>query len=132
MSQNFPVTSPNFFKRFALKTKFSANLICKKFEAGKLKFFPKLRLFMLQFTEMSPPDCTQRPSGLAQAGLSLPFGRAQNSQICTNFRASHCPACAKPPVICWHHYSFTFQYRFLLFTSSFIILLMSTFAPFST
>ena len=44
------------------------------------------------------PACVQRPSGLAQAGLPLPFGRAINFQICTNFRASHCPACAKPPV----------------------------------
>ncbi|MCL1849921.1 MAG: hypothetical protein FWF70_00700 [Bacteroidetes bacterium] len=39
-----------------------------------------------------------RPSGLAQAGLPLPLGRAQNFQICTNFQASYCPACAKPPV----------------------------------
>jgi hypothetical protein len=40
----------------------------------------------------------QRFGGLTQAGLPLPFGRAINFQICTNFRASHCPACAKPPV----------------------------------
>jgi hypothetical protein len=35
---------------------------------------------------------------LAQAGLPLPLARAQNFQIFTNFRASHAPACAKPPV----------------------------------
>jgi len=33
---------------------------------------------------------------LAQAGLPLPLGRAQNLQIRTNFRASYCPACTKP------------------------------------
>jgi hypothetical protein len=44
----------------------------------------------------------QRPGGLAQAGVSLPLGRAQNFQIRTNFRASHAPACAKPRVRRWH------------------------------
>jgi len=52
----------------------------------------------MQFSTALSPACAQRPSGLAQAGLSLPFGRAQNFLIRTNFRASHCPACAKPLV----------------------------------
>jgi len=45
-------------------------------------------------------DDAIRGGGLAQEGLPLPLGRAQNLQIRTNFRASYCPACAKPLVSC--------------------------------
>jgi hypothetical protein len=51
---------------------------------------------------------------LAQAGLPLPLGRAQNLQVRTNFQASHCPACAKPLVIGWH-FSSLFSSIYFLF-----------------
>jgi hypothetical protein len=51
-----------------LKTSFSANLICKKFEAGKLKFFPKLRLFMLQFTDKRSPIAHNVPAAWRSGG----------------------------------------------------------------
>ena len=38
------------------------------------------------------------PAAWRQAGFSPTLGRAQNFQIRTNFRASYCPACAKPLV----------------------------------
>ncbi|MDR2971931.1 MAG: hypothetical protein LBU83_08395 [Bacteroidales bacterium] len=50
------------------------------------------------FAKSLHSHCLQRGGGLAQAGLTLTLGRAQNLQICTNFQASYCPACAKPLV----------------------------------
>ena len=58
--------------------------------------------------------CIQRGGGLAQAGLPLPLGRAQNLQSRTNFRASYCPACAKPLVTCWRYYLSEYKSFFLI------------------
>jgi hypothetical protein len=64
---------------------------------------------------LSPQHCDQRPGGLAQAGLPLPLGRAQNLQIRTNFQASHCPACAKPLVGRRHLFVYLFH-GFIIFS----------------
>ena len=52
--------------------------------------------FLLRCRTAQSPALPLTSKGLAQAGLPLPRGRAQNLQICTNFQASHCPACVKP------------------------------------
>jgi hypothetical protein len=70
--------------------------LCEVREATSATYGKAVRAVVAQGAKRIAP---QRPSGLAQAGLPLPLARAQNFQITTNFQASHCPACAKPPVI---------------------------------
>jgi hypothetical protein len=55
--------------------------------------------FSVSLSTALSPACIQRGGGLAKAGVSLLFGRAQMLIIPTNFRASHTPACAKPLVV---------------------------------
>ena len=90
-------------------------------------------------TKSASGFCTSS-KGLAQAGLPLPLGREHNLQIRTNFKASHCPACAKPKLGVRHCtfalsifisillskvfcLPFIFKYYFYIFASSQIVLI---------
>ena len=101
LCQFFAITLPNFFKRFASKTQFSANPICKKFEAknDNQNFCLKFTNFASIYQSLCAPIASNVRAAWRSGGLHYRLCGLQTFIFALPFLRAYCRRCAKPPVV---------------------------------